>query len=181
MPPLPRSLPRICVALGLSTPSQLNRAAEAEYKDGNTFLEFRLDYLRDPSAGINLIRSFHKHYPEVHLLATCRLKQNHGRFTGTIDQQIAILQDAAKIGAAALDLEIESAERAKVGALMLHDSASLIISYHNFHNTPALHPVLRRLQRIPAAAYKIATTACKPSDNLRLLQFAREQDRKSVV
>jgi 3-dehydroquinate dehydratase/shikimate dehydrogenase len=174
MPPLPRSLPRICVALGLSTPSQLNRAAEAEYKDGNTFLEFRLDYLRDPSAGINLIRSFHKHYPEVHLLATCRLKQNHGRFTGTIDQQIAILQDAAKAGAAALDLEIESAERAKVGALMLHDLASLIISYHNFQNTPALDPVLRRLQRIPAAAYKIATTACKPSDNLRLLQFARE-------
>jgi 3-dehydroquinate dehydratase / shikimate dehydrogenase len=174
MPPLPRSLPRICVALGLPSPSELGRAAEAEYKDGNTFLEFRLDYLGDPSASINLIRAFHKHYPEVHLLATCRLKQNNGRFTGTIEQQIAILQDAAKAGAAAIDLEIESAERAKVGALMLHDSASLIISYHNFQNTPALDPVLRRLRRVPAAAYKIATTACKPSDNLRLLQFARE-------
>jgi 3-dehydroquinate dehydratase / shikimate dehydrogenase len=175
MPPLPRSLPRICVALGLSTPSELGRAAEAEYKDGTTFLEFRLDYLRDPSAGINLIRSFHKRYPDVHLLATCRLKQNHGRFTGTVDQQIAILQDAAKVGAAVLDLEIESAERAKIAALTLYDAVPLIISYHNFQNTPALDPVLRRLQRIPAAAYKIATTACKPSDNLRLLQFARER------
>jgi 3-dehydroquinate dehydratase/shikimate dehydrogenase len=162
------------VALGFSTPSELGRAAEAEYKDGNTFLEFRLDYLRDLSAGINLIRSFHKHYPEVHLIATCRLKQNKGRFTGTLEHQIVILQDAARVGAAALDLEIESAECAKADALELHDSTPLIVSYHNFQNTPALDPVLRRLQRIPAAAYKIATTARKPSDNLRLLHFARE-------
>ncbi|MGI9071198.1 MAG: shikimate dehydrogenase [Bryobacteraceae bacterium] len=174
MPPLPRSLPRICVALGLSTPSELGRAAEKEYKDGSTFLEFRLDYLRDPSAGINLIRSFHRHYPEVHLLATCRHKQNNGRFTGGVEQQIAVLQDAANSGAAVLDLEIESAERVRTGLQTLHDSAPLIVSYHNFQNTPALDPVLRRLRRIPAAAYKIATTACKPSDNLRLLQFARE-------
>jgi len=162
------------VALGFSTPPELSRAAEAEYKDGNTFLELRLDYLRDPPAGINLIRSFHKHYPDVHLLATCRLKQNNGRFTGSVEQQIAMLQDAAKAGSTVLDLEIESAERARVGVLTLRDSAPLIISYHNFQNTPALDPVLRRLRRIPAAAYKIATTACKPSDNLRLLQFARE-------
>src|SRR5690242_12580405 len=174
MPPLPRSLPRICLALGLSKPSELSRAAQAEYKDGNTFLEFRLDYLRDPFAGINVIRSFHKQYPDVQVLATCRLKQNNGRFSDTVDRLIAILHDAAKVGAAAVDLEIESAERAKVGAFSLHDSAPLIVSYHNFQNTPALNPVLRRLQRVPAAAYKIATSACKPSDNLRLLQFARE-------
>jgi 3-dehydroquinate dehydratase type I len=145
MPPLPRSLPRICVALGFTTPSELSRAAETEYKDGNTFLEFRLDYLRDASAGINLIRSFHKHYPEVHILATCRGKQNAGRFTGTVEQQLVILQDAAKAGAALVDLEIESAERAKASLSTLHDSAPLIVSYHNFQNTPALDAVLRRL------------------------------------
>ena len=174
MPPLPRSLPRICVALGFSTPSELSRAAEKEYKDGSTFLEFRLDYLRDPASGINLIRSFNRRYPELHLLATCRQKQNSGRFAGSVEKQIAILQDAAKSGAAVLDLEIESAERARSDVQSLHDSAPLIVSYHNFQNTPALDPVLRRLQCVPAAAYKIATTACKPTDNLRLLQFARE-------
>lgn len=174
MAPLPRSLPRICVALGLSTPSELSRAAEAEYKDGNTFLEFRLDYLRDPSSGINLIRSFHKRYPDVHLLATCRERQNNGRFAGPVEQQIAILQDAAKSGAALIDLEIESAERAKASLVTLCDATPLIVSYHNFQSTPALDAVLRRLRRAPASAYKIATTASKPSDNLRLLDFARE-------
>ncbi len=174
MPPLPRSLPRICVALGLSTPSELSRAAEAEYKDGNTFFEFRLDYLRDPRSGINLIRSFHKRYPEVRILATCRGTQNNGRFEGAVEQQMAILQDAAKSGASLLDLEIESAERAKSSLAPLCDSTPLIISYHNFQSTPALDAVLRRLRRVPASAYKIATTACKPTDNLRLLEFARE-------
>ncbi len=181
MPALPRSLPRICVALGLPTPSLLGRAAEREYKDGNTFLEFRLDYLPDPSGGTELIRSFCKRYPESHILATCRHKQNKGRFSGSIEQQITHLQNAASAGAAALDLEIESAERAKAALTSLRDSAPLVISYHNFENTPALDPILHRLQRIPADAYKMATTARKPSDNLRILQFARENCRARLV
>ena len=171
---LPRSLPRICVALGVSSPAELSRAAEMEYKDGNTFLEIRLDYLRDPWSGVSVLRSFRKRYPEAHVLATCRHKQNQGRFSGSVEQQLGILGEAAKGGASILDVEIESAERAKSDVRNLQDSAALIVSHHNFQSTPALAPVLQRLKRVPAAAYKIATTACKPTDNLRILQFARE-------
>src|SRR5581483_8064971 len=113
MPPLPSSLPRICVALGLPTASQLSRAAEREYKDGSTFFEFRLDHLPDPSAGLSVIRDFQKNYADARILATCRHKEHHGRYSGPIERQIAILEAAAKSGAAALDLEIESAEPAK--------------------------------------------------------------------
>ncbi|MBV9765688.1 MAG: shikimate dehydrogenase [Acidobacteriaceae bacterium] len=174
MPSLPRSLPRICVALGLPTPSQLSRAAEREYKDGSTFLEFRLDHLSDPFAGIELIRDFRKNYSDAHILTTCRHKEHHGRYSGTTEQQLEILEMAAKAGAAATDLEIESAECAKSALPDLRKSAPLFVSYHNFQNTPALDPVLRRLQRIPADGYKVATMARKPTDNLRLIQFARE-------
>ena len=55
MPALPKSLSRICVALGFPTPAALAHAAELEYKDGNLFLEFRLDYLPSPESGIALI------------------------------------------------------------------------------------------------------------------------------
>ncbi|MBV9302639.1 MAG: shikimate dehydrogenase [Acidobacteriaceae bacterium] len=181
MRPLPRSLPRICVALGFPTPGELSRAAVLEYKEGNTFLELRLDHLRDPSTGISLIRSFHKRYPDAHILATCRHQQNRGQFPGTLEQQLSILQNAAKAGACVLDLEIESAERAKTALAVLNDSAALIVSHHNFQNTRGLGHVLLRLQRVPAAAYKIATTACKPSDNLRLLQFAREHRAPPLI
>lgn len=81
MPSLPRSLPRLCVALGLPTASQLSCAAELDYKDGSTFLEFRLDYLPDPQSGVDLIRNFRKKTPDIHVLATCRPKQNKGHFS----------------------------------------------------------------------------------------------------
>ncbi len=181
MPSFPRSLPRICVALGLPTASQLGRAAEREYKDGNTFFEFRLDHLSDPSTGVDVIRSFRKNYPDTHILATCRQRQNNGRFSGDIQHQIALLRDAGKAGAAAIDFEIESAEHAKAALLALREAAPLFISYHNFQNTPALDPVLRRLQRLPADAYKIATTARKPSDTLRLIQFARAHRHAPLI
>ena len=181
MPSLPRSLPRICVALGQPSPSQLSRAAEREFKDGNTFLEFRLDYLPDPSAGAELIRNFKKRYPDSHIVATCRNKQNQGRFTGSLEQQLTHLKGAATAGATAVDLEIESAECAKSAIPTLHNATALLISYHNFESTPALDPVLRRLQRISADVYKIATTARKPSDNLRILEFARKHCNLSLI
>lgn len=181
MPSFPRSLPRICVALGLPTASQLQRAAEREYKDGSTFLEFRLDYLPDPAAGVELIRTFRKKYPEVHILATCRHKQNNGRFAGSLEKQCAVLEAAAGAGAAGLDLEIESAERLKTALPALREAAPLVVSYHNFQSTPALIPVLRRLERVTGDAYKIATTARKPADNERILEFVRSHRGAPLV
>jgi len=171
---LPRSLPRVCVALGFPTAAQLGQAAEREYKDGNTFFEFRLDHLPDPQKGLRVIRDFRKSAPEARILATCRHRHAQGGFGGTLAQQTAILEAAAREGACLVDLEIESLEQIESVPESLRKSAALIVSYHNFRNTPALNPVLRRLCHFPANAYKIATTALKPSDNLRLLEFIRE-------
>jgi len=173
MSALPRSLPRVCVALGFPTAGQLSRAAEAEYKDGNTFLEFRLDYLPDPATGIELIRKFQKKYPEAQILATCRNKQAMGHYAGDLERQVALLTAAAGAGAALIDLEIEVAEQTKTGLPSLREGAPLCLSYHNFQSAPALDPILRRLQRLPGDAFKIAVTARKYSDNLRLIEFVR--------
>ncbi len=181
MSALAASLPRICVALGFETVSQLSRAADGEYKDGNTFLEFRLDYLPDPAAGIDVISNFRRRYPDARILATCRHKQSNGGFRGAVEQQLAILEKCAAAGAAVLDLEIESAERAKPVIPRLRELAPLVVSYHNFQNTPALDPVLRRLRRIPADAYKIATTSRKPAHNLRVLEFLREHNECPLI
>jgi 3-dehydroquinate dehydratase/shikimate dehydrogenase len=173
MPALPRSLPCICVALGLSSPVELCRAAELECKDGTTFLEFRLDYLPDAADGIDVLRQLRAKNSEVAILATCRHKQHHGYFEGSVEQQLRILRDAAAAGATAVDVEIESAECAQPAIASLRERTPLVISFHDFGKTPALAPVLRRLQKIPADAYKIATTALKPGDNARLIEFAR--------
>jgi 3-dehydroquinate dehydratase/shikimate dehydrogenase len=181
MSAFPSTLPRICVALGLSSAAELSRVAEQEYRDGNTFLEFRLDYLADCRAGINVIASLREKLPDLQIVATCRHRQNHGHFAGSVERQLSILRDSASAGASALDLEIESAEQAESDLPALEAEAPLVVSYHDFRKTPVLEPVLRRLVRLPADAYKIATTAVKPSDNLRLIEFARRHRKVPLV
>ena len=85
MKSISKSLPRICVALGMSSPEALAHAAELEVKDGNTFLEFRLDYLPSPDLGIAAMRKFLARHPDCMILATCRRHQNQGRFNGSVE------------------------------------------------------------------------------------------------
>lgn len=178
---LPKSLPRICVALGFPTASELGKAAEREYGHGSTFFEFRLDYLADPASGLEFIRRFREKNSATYILATCRRAENGGHFRGALEQQLAILKDAGLAGAIAVDLEIESAEQAKAQVAALREAAALVISLHDFEKTPALASVLRRVTRIPADAYKIAVTARKLSDNVRLFEFVRAERRPLVA
>ena len=174
MPSLPPSLPRVCVALGFASPDELTRATEHEYKDGNSFLEYRLDYLEHPSEGAGVIRHFREKYPDLKILGTCRATAHGGHFKGSLGSQISLLAEAAEAGAVALDLEIESAERVKCAVPTLRALSSIIISYHNFQRTPAFDPILRRLKRFAADAYKVVTTARKPKDHLRLARFVAD-------
>jgi 3-dehydroquinate dehydratase / shikimate dehydrogenase len=181
MPALPKSLTRICVALGFPTPAALSHAAELEYKDGNLFLEFRLDYLHSPESGVALIESFLETRPDAKVLATCRLEGHNGHFKGTVEQQMKVLAKAAQAGALAIDLEIESAERALEAIESLRERTPVIVSYHNFESTPSLEPVLRRLLKVSADAYKIATLARKPTDSLRLMEFLRHHHKTPLI
>lgn len=181
MPSLPKVLPRLCVALGFPTAAELGQAAEREYKDGTTFLEFRLDHLPDPVSGLEIIRKFRRVHTDTHILATCRHRHSQGHFAGSTENQIAILNASAEAGASFVDLEIETAEKVKPEVASLREQALVVISYHNFQSTPDLDAVLRRLRKVPADIYKIATTARKPTDNLRVIQLVRENEHSALV
>ena len=89
-----RALPRICIALGLPDVAKLLEQARREAEAGESFLEFRLDYLNNPEAGPRAVETFIHDHPNCTVLATCRRHQNHGRFNGSIDQQLSILERA---------------------------------------------------------------------------------------
>lgn len=174
-------LPKICVALGCSDPDALLSSARHLAEDGESFFEFRLDYLPDPHRGIPVIQKFLSDHPEARVLATCRRLQNQGRFQGSIEEEIRILESAVDAGARAVDVETQSAQPAAAAVQALRKHAFLIVSYHKFDGTPALEPLLRRLQRTPADAYKLVTSARKPSDNLRILSLARSHNRPPMI
>ncbi len=175
------ALPRICVALGCEEVSHLERLALAACESGEDFLEVRLDLLDRPDAGLAVIRRVLRRYPETVVLATCRRKQAGGAFKGTIEKQLDILDAAVEAGAAVVDVEIETAEVDPSLLETFEDRALRMLSYHDFERTPALHRVVKRLQKIPADLYKVATAAVKPSDSLRVLELPLAFRRESLV
>jgi 3-dehydroquinate dehydratase/shikimate dehydrogenase len=175
------SFPRICIALGFDDTEHLVSHAREEAEQGGSFLEFRLDYLHRPEEGLEAIRRFSHDFPECLVLATCRRHQNKGRFDGSIEGQIRLLEGANEAGATAVDVEIESAEAAGDGLEKLRTNSDLIISYHNFAGTAGVDGVMRRMIKIPAAAYKVVTTARKPSDIHRVLSLTKLQGRVPLI
>src|SRR5258705_11686289 len=174
-------LRRICIALGLPDVHTLLDDARREAEAGETFLEFRLDFLDQPRKGAEAIPGFLEEFPECTLLATCRRHQNHGRFNGSIEEQFAILDLAVRNGAHAIDIEIETAEAAQERLGVFRGRVQVIVSYHNFEATPPLDQVVNRVMRVPADAYKVVTTARKPSDNARILAVAKSQPKERFV
>jgi 3-dehydroquinate dehydratase / shikimate dehydrogenase len=175
------TLPKICIALGFPSVDELLRHARAEVDSGETFLEFRLDYLPQPMDGVRAIRQFAEQFPDCAVLATCRRHQNHGRYNGSITEQLRILDAAIEAGARAVDVEIESAEDAAPHLPLLRTKAQLVVSFHNYSGTPAVEPILRRMMKIPADCYKLVTTAKKPSDNFRVLSLSRTNGKVPMV
>jgi 3-dehydroquinate dehydratase / shikimate dehydrogenase len=175
------SLPRICIALGFPETDALLAHARREYDQGERFFEFRIDHLPAPEQGIAAIRKFLSRHSDCTLLATCRRHQNCGKFNGSVEEQVRVLEAAVEAGAKAFDIEIESAENCAERLEGLRAQAYLLVSYHNYSGTPPLDPILRRMGRITADGYKIVTTARKPSDNYRVLSLARAHLKMPMV
>ncbi|MCU1326484.1 MAG: shikimate dehydrogenase / 3-dehydroquinate dehydratase [Bryobacterales bacterium] len=155
--------------------------ATREVEAGENFLEFRFDYLPEPMKGVDAMGQFLKTYPSCAVLATCRRHQNHGKFNGSIDEQLRVLSAAIEQGARAIDVEIETAEVVPERCAELRTRAHLIVSWHHFETTPPLDPVIRRMRKVPADVYKVVSTARKPSDTGRILAAARLSPKIPLV
>jgi 3-dehydroquinate dehydratase/shikimate dehydrogenase len=167
--------------MGFPDAQKLLENARREVNAGESFFEFRLDYLPAPEQGIAVIRKFLAGHPDCCVLATCRRHQNHGKFNGSVEDQIRILDAALDAGARAVDIEIESAENAGARLEALRGKGMLLLSYHNYDGTPSPEVVLRRMLRIPADGYKLVTTARKPSDNSRILGLTKSHQRTPLI
>ena len=172
-------LPRICIAATGDTPETLFACARNSLRH-SPLVELRLDWLRDPRKALprisGLLRAVSRlqRGRSVVLQATCRRRENGGRFRGSVAEQMEILRRAAEAGCRVLDLEIESAEAAGQEAVeSLRRRALLILSIHDFRRTPALAAAASRLRRFPAEVYKVVPTATRQSDNCRTLDFLR--------
>lgn len=180
---------KLCVAItGSSSQEMIEKATEA-LKETNfeaSFLEFRLDYLPQPALGLPLLKRFLEDHTATTAIATCRCKQNGGRFDGPASAALEILLRAAEAGFQLVDIELESVEGLPKDTLprLREAGAAVIISYHDFHATKDLDAIYQRIKPHAPDYFKIVSTARTLSDNITLMRFlerVEDESNSSVV
>jgi len=174
-------LPKVCLAVSADTVDEMLEIAEAMAQD-NPLLEFRLDYLRQPQAALLKLRRFLDTHQYVTAIGTCRRADSGGKFKGSLASEMDILAKAQAAGCQIVDLELNSALKAKPEAVArLRKNGGLIVSFHDFRGTRNLESTLEKMLKIPADFYKIVSTATTLSDNVTMMKFLQKQSDKHAL
>jgi len=174
-------LPKVCLALSGETIDDMLATAESMARD-NPFLEFRLDYLKQPLAALPKIHRFLETHQYVTAIGTCRRADNDGKFKGSLASQLEVLTKANAAGCQIIDLELQSALKSKPEAIArLRSRARLILSFHDFRATRSLEETLEKMLKVPADFYKVVSTATTLSDNVTMMKFLQTQSDKHAL
>ena len=141
-----------------------------------------MDYLKQPLAALPKIHRFLETHQYVTAIGTCRRADNGGKFKGSLASQLEVLTKAHAAGCQIVDLELQSALKAKPEAIArLRSRAGLILSFHDFRATRNLDETLEKMLKIPADFYKVVTTATTLSDNVTMMKFLQTQSDKHAL
>ncbi len=178
---MPLRMPRICVAVAGSSASELLEKAEAVARD-NPFVEFRLDYLKDPASAFPKLKGFLGSHTYVTAIGTCRRVANGGKFKGSLASQLDMLAKAGGVGCHLVDIELQSAEAMKATDFeKLRAHAGLVLSFHDFKATRKLEETFASMKKYPADIYKVVTTATKLHDNVLMMRFLEEASHANKI
>lgn len=169
-----------CIFVSVAGPTLHAIEAQASRISGPSFgLELRLDSLDDTSDLAAPLRQVltRLHFPQT--IATCRRAQAGGQFTGSTEEQMAVLAAAVRAGCQWVDIEIESLAHAGTARLQDLRPARVIVSSHNYRQTPNLGKLYRRLGRLPVSVAKIVTHARQLHDNLKIHKLIRAHRSRS--
>ena len=163
------SSPRICVSIGRENVNDAISVAQSVTAQADV-IEIRLDCLSVPAV-FPFMESV-----DTPLLFTNRPQWEGGQFTGVEEERLAPLFEAVAGSAAYVDLELlapaESQQRMR--SALQDSSTQLILSWHNFTDTPSREELVGRMAMMQdngADIGKIITTAHDHDDVLRILQL----------
>lgn len=135
-------------------------------------VEIRLDGLRTPLTA-DCIAALGKP-----VLVTNRPSWEGGHFAGSEEQRLDLLLQAVRLGARYADIELQTSPEMRNRLLAdIHSAgAEVIVSHHDFLQTPPADQLTTILQRMMASGAdigKMVTTASTPDDVLRVLDLQR--------
>ncbi len=171
---------KLCVAITGTSPHEMIDKATEVLKETN-FIEFRLDYLPKPALALSPLKHFLAEHGAATAIATCRRKDNGGRFDGSKTAALEILLKASSSGFQLVDIELESIEKLPKNTMahLREAGAAVIISHHDFHATKDLDATYQRIKPFAPDYIKIVPTARSLSDNLTLMRFLERVEDES--
>jgi len=176
--------PKICVSIAAEKPSSLptmiRKAEEAEAD----LIEIRLDYLNIEARKYAGILKDLAGEATVPMIATNRRYGEGGRKPQDEDSRIQTLIWAAQAGFEYVDIELEAPGIESVIDSVRNCGSKLIISSHNFRDTPSVQKmkeiILSEL-RVGADICKIVTTAQSIKDNVKCLLLVNEMSKLTRI
>ncbi|MEK6869817.1 MAG: shikimate dehydrogenase, partial [Nanoarchaeota archaeon] len=175
----------ICIPITAETIKQ----AIADLKKAEKFvnlIELRIDFMKniDKSKLEKLLKSKKKK-----IIVTCRPKSLCGNFTGNEKERINLLKKSIKSKADYIDIEMESnkkgikdmvnnknARKLEISGTNSVGNAKIIVSYHNFNETPnlgKLNRVYNEIKKLSPDLIKIVATANSINDNFVIFNLLK--------
>ncbi len=154
----------LCITIGASSLAEL-RARRQQAEGHADVIELRLDTVADPDVAGALAGR------RGRVIVTCRAAWEGGHFRGSEEERLRLLEQAWTAGADFVD--VEWAARDSAPWIAQTNGQRLILSSHDFSGVPAdLEALHRAMQQSAAAVTKIAITARRLTDTIRLAALA---------
>lgn len=118
----------------------------------------------------------------IPMIFTLRPLSQGGGYPHSEENRLSLLRQLAALKPAYLDLEYDIPPFFIEEIAASHPEIKIILSYHNFMETPAdLDSLYTRLRCPFVHFYKIAVMACSTVDTLRLLLWAQEKNERIIA
>jgi 3-dehydroquinate dehydratase, type I len=163
---------KICVSIPADTPEALKTSIGYALDQGADIIEVRFDYTSKDMVS-DILYSINDQKDSM--IFTCRRRDEGGKYDGSEHDRVSIIKRLASFRPMLVDVEyntlLENDE--------LHDqlralNADLLVSYHNFKETPSLDNMLDTLNEISkrySNNIKIVTMANSLDDNIKILSL----------
>lgn len=172
--------PQICAVITETTCDAARNALNLSASVAD-LAELRLDYLQDLDFNNTNYLASILEGKRLPVIITCRSIAEGGRQPIDDSIRLRLLVEGARSYAEYCD--IEAAHYSQAAALS-PDITRLIVSYHNFDETPAnLQEIYNRVTALPAAVHKIVTRAKTITDSIAIFRLLEKsaQDRTTLI
>jgi len=131
-------------------------------------VELRIDYIPDLQNALTCIEKSLKNKTKP-VIITNRPEREGGNFKGNEQDRLGLLQKAIELGADYVDVEYDSIKQ-----ITRRDSSKIIISHHNFKETPHnLNKIYNDICQHKPDIVKIVTYANDITDNIRIFELLK--------